>query len=146
MSKCKIFLCGYCKEIVGCLKQHIPDEIQGIIIAFSFLIPNPFGKEISDYDIEACYAALSSLSTDKNVTIDQFGSWIKDYLQLNWDELRIKRAWNELDQDEKKYITFNEFRNGLFSINTSDDIECFYSNLMVSTLFYNQSTFINSSC
>ena len=92
-------------------------------------LQNPFGRDISDYDIEVSYTALSSLSEDKRVTIEQFSEWINNYLQLKWDESRIKRAWNELDQDKKKYITFKEFKNGLKS--TNSDVILFYSNLMV---------------
>ena len=92
-------------------------------------LTNPFGRDISDYDIEVSYTALSALSEDKRVTNEQFTQWINDYLQLKWDESRIKRAWNELDHDKKKYITFKEFRNGLKS--TNSDVILFYSNLMV---------------
>lgn len=93
-------------------------------------LTNPFGSDISDFDIEVSYAALSALSIDKRVNIEQFTIWVNNYLQLNWDESRIKRSWNEIDQEKKKYITFKEFKSGLKS--TNSDVILFYSNLMVS--------------
>ena len=93
-------------------------------------LTNPFGNDISDYDIAVSYDALSALAKDKRVNIGQFTEWINKYLQLNWDESRIKRAWNEIDQEKKKYITFKEFKSGLKS--TNSDVILFYSNLMVS--------------
>ncbi len=92
-------------------------------------LTNPFGEIVSDYDIEVSYAALSALSDDKRVTMTQFTQWMNQYLQLNWNEQRIKRAWAVLDQEKAKYITFKEFRSGLKS--TNSDVILFYSNLMV---------------
>eukprot|EP01084_Bolivina_argentea_P290593 499197_1 len=74
-------------------------------------LTNPFGEIISDYDIKVSYDALSALSADKQVAITQFAEWINNYLQLNWDESRIKRAWAVLEIIHK-YITFKEFKSG----------------------------------
>lgn len=90
---------------------------------------NPFGDEIQDYDVRVSWDALSALSEEGRINPEDFEQWINEYLQLNWNEPRIKRAWNQLDTNKAKYITFKEFRSGLKS--TNYDLMQFYSNLMV---------------
>ena len=102
----------------------------GLSVNDSGSLKNAFGEEITKYDIEVSYQLLSNLSDDNRVTLDQFKIWIKDLLQIpNWDDSRIKRAWQQIDLHKSQYITFKEFKQGLGS--TNGDVILFYQNLLV---------------
>eukprot|EP01084_Bolivina_argentea_P135878 239354_1 len=124
----ELLIHGYMREFETKCCMHIPYEIQHLIVLYYPKIRNPFGEIINDFDIQVSYDVLSAVSEDKHVTMEQFIKWINKYLQLGWDNLRIKTIWNTLDSHKRKYITFKQFQSGLSSMNS--DVVLFYSSLM----------------